>query len=116
MHRMTSHSILLNCLVIMFELLDADNSKFTAYGYVHIAIELWCTRNTDNLLAVCKMKPCKKMVCSLVLVENHMEGCNPNMETTKKNYEIEFHVLGKSWILFWTKFEFLNELFYVLSW
>jgi hypothetical protein len=40
MHRMTSHSILLNCLVIMIELLDADNSKFTAYGFVHIAIEL----------------------------------------------------------------------------
>ena len=40
MHRMTSHFILFNCLVIMIELLDADNSKFTAYGYVHIAIEL----------------------------------------------------------------------------
>jgi hypothetical protein len=40
MHRMTSHSILLNCLVIMIELLDADNSKFTAYGSIHIAIEL----------------------------------------------------------------------------
>ena len=35
MHIMTSHSILLNCLVIMIELLDADNSKFTAYGSVH---------------------------------------------------------------------------------
>jgi hypothetical protein len=40
MHRMMSHSILLNCLVIMIELLGADNSKFTAYGFVHIAIEL----------------------------------------------------------------------------
>ena len=40
MHRMTSHSILLNCLVIMIELLDANNSKFTAYGSIHIAIEL----------------------------------------------------------------------------
>ena len=40
MHRMASHSILLNCLVIMVELLDANNSKFTAYGSIHIAIEL----------------------------------------------------------------------------
>jgi hypothetical protein len=24
------------------------------------------------------------------------QGCIPNMEKTKKNYEIEFHVLGKS--------------------
>ena len=40
MHRMMSHSILLNCLVIMIEFLDLDNSKFTAYGYVHITIEL----------------------------------------------------------------------------
>ena len=54
------------------------------------------TGNTDNLLAVCKMKPCRKMVCSLVLVVNHKEGCNPNMATAKKNYEIEFHVWGKS--------------------
>ena len=40
MHRMMSHSILLNCLVIMIELLDIDNFKFTAYVSVHIAIEL----------------------------------------------------------------------------
>jgi hypothetical protein len=40
MHRMTSHYIFLNCLVIMNELLDADNSKFIAYGSIHIAIEL----------------------------------------------------------------------------
>ena len=40
MHRMMSHSILLNYLVIMIEFLDADNSTFTAYGSVHIAIEL----------------------------------------------------------------------------
>jgi hypothetical protein len=32
MHRMMSHSIWLNCLVIVIELLDADNFKFTAYG------------------------------------------------------------------------------------
>jgi hypothetical protein len=40
------------------------------------------------------MKPCRKIVCSLVLVENHKEGCNPNLATTKMIYEIEFHVLG----------------------
>jgi K+ transporter len=40
MRRMMSHSILLNCLVIMIELLGANNSKVTAYGYVHIAIAL----------------------------------------------------------------------------
>jgi hypothetical protein len=37
-----------------------------------------------------------KMVCNLVLVENHKEGCTLNMATDKKNYEIESHVLGKS--------------------
>jgi hypothetical protein len=40
MHRMMSYSILLNCLVIMIELLGAGNSKITAYGFVHITIEL----------------------------------------------------------------------------
>jgi hypothetical protein len=35
------------------------------------------------------------MVCSLVPVENHKDGCIHNMATTKMNYEIEFHVLGK---------------------
>jgi hypothetical protein len=40
MHRMMSHSILLNCLVIMIELLGVVNCKFTTYGFVHIAIEL----------------------------------------------------------------------------
>jgi hypothetical protein len=42
----------------------------------------------------------RKMVSSLVLVENHKEGCTPNMETNKNNYEIESHVLGKSLIPF----------------
>jgi hypothetical protein len=37
-----------------------------------------------------------KMVCNLVLVENHKEGYTPNMEIDKKNYEIKSHVLGKS--------------------
>ena len=36
-----------------------------------------------------------KMVCSLVPMENHKDGCIHNMATTKMNYEIEFHVLGK---------------------
>jgi hypothetical protein len=40
MHRMMSHSILLNCLVIVIELLGAGNSKIIAKGFVHIAIEL----------------------------------------------------------------------------
>ena len=40
------------------------------------------------------MKPCRKIVCNLVLVKNHKEGCNPNLDTTKMIYEIEFHVLG----------------------
>jgi hypothetical protein len=31
----------------------------------------------------------------LVPMENHKEGCIHNMETTKKNYEIEFHFLGE---------------------
>jgi hypothetical protein len=35
------------------------------------------------------------MVYNLVLVENHKDGCIHNMATTKKNYEIEFHVLGE---------------------
>jgi hypothetical protein len=40
MHRMTSHSILFNFWLIVIEFLGAGNSKFTTYGYVHIAIEL----------------------------------------------------------------------------
>jgi hypothetical protein len=36
-----------------------------------------------------------KMVCSLVHVENHKDGCIHNMATSKMNYEIEFHVLEK---------------------
>ena len=48
MHRMTSHSIWLSCLVIVIELIGAENSKFIVYGFVHIAIELLCTGNTDN--------------------------------------------------------------------
>ena len=40
------------------------------------------------------MKPCKKIVCILVPVENHKDGYIHNMETTKMNDEIEFHVLG----------------------
>ena len=48
MHKMMSHSIWLSCLVMVIELLGACNSKFTAYGYVHIAIELLCIGNTDN--------------------------------------------------------------------
>jgi hypothetical protein len=40
MHRMMSQSILINCLVIMIELLGVGNSKITAYGFVHITIEL----------------------------------------------------------------------------
>jgi hypothetical protein len=40
MHRMMSHSIWLSCLVMVIELLGAGNSKFIAYGSVHIAIEL----------------------------------------------------------------------------
>jgi hypothetical protein len=32
MHRMMSHFILLNCLVIVIELLGAGNSKIIAYG------------------------------------------------------------------------------------
>ena len=39
-HRMMSHSIWLSCLVMVIEFLGAGNSKFVAYGYVHIAIEL----------------------------------------------------------------------------
>jgi hypothetical protein len=34
------------------------------------------------------------MVCSLVPMENHKDGYIHNMETTKMNHEIEFHVLG----------------------
>ena len=49
MHRMTSHSILLNCLVIMIELLDAENYKFTAYGSIHIAIEY----DVQQILTIC---------------------------------------------------------------
>ena len=60
MHRMMSHFILLNCLVIMIELLGTKNSRITSYGVVHIAIELGCTGNTENLLDICKMKHCKK--------------------------------------------------------
>jgi hypothetical protein len=40
MHRMMSHSILLNCLVIMIEFQGACNSNITAYGFVHIIIKL----------------------------------------------------------------------------
>jgi hypothetical protein len=40
MHIMSSHSILLNCLVIMIEFLGVGNSKIIVYGFVHITIEL----------------------------------------------------------------------------
>ena len=60
MHRMTSHSSLLNCWVIVIELLGAGNSKITTKYFVHISIELGCTTNTDNLLVVCKMKHYRK--------------------------------------------------------
>jgi hypothetical protein len=33
----------------MIESLDGDNTKFIAYGSAHIAIELRCTINTNNL-------------------------------------------------------------------
>ena len=51
-------------------------------------------KNTDKLLAVCKMKSCRKIVCSLVPVENHKDGCIHNMAIAKMNHEIECHVLG----------------------
>jgi benzoyl-CoA reductase/2-hydroxyglutaryl-CoA dehydratase subunit BcrC/BadD/HgdB len=35
------------------------------------------------------------MVCSLVPMENNKDGCIHNMETSNKNYEMEFPILGK---------------------
>jgi hypothetical protein len=40
------------------------------------------------------MKSCRKIVCSLMPVENHKDGCIHNVATTKMNHEIECHVLG----------------------
>ena len=37
-----------------------------------------------------------KVVFSMVLVEIHKEECIHIIATTMKNYEIEFHILGKS--------------------
>jgi hypothetical protein len=49
------------------------------------------------------MKSCRKIVCSLMPVENHKDGCIHNVATTNINHEIECHVLG-------IKFEFPFEL------
>jgi hypothetical protein len=42
------------------------------------------------------MKHCRKNGMQFGACGKPQEGCIPNMATTKKNYEIEFHVLGKS--------------------
>jgi hypothetical protein len=38
LHRMMSHSIWLNCLVIVIEFLGASNSKIIVYGDVHVEL------------------------------------------------------------------------------
>ena len=40
MHRMRSHFICLSYSVMVIEFIGVDNSKFVAYGFVHIVIEL----------------------------------------------------------------------------
>ena len=40
------------------------------------------------------MKSCRKIVCSLMPMENHKDGFIDNVATTKMNHEIECHVLG----------------------
>ena len=93
MHRMTSHSILLICFLIMIELLDTENSKFTAYGSIHIAIELWCTGNSDNCLQYARWSLTGKWYVVWCLWKTTRKAAfiydNNHDELWK-----EFHVLG----------------------